>query len=359
MEQHQPAFACGPNSSQLVDTSERTLMAAVHTAYRQGLQQPKMHEDYPWKVGWQQNLTTREWETDKGAVRNCILHLGKARQSAIRGDIATSCQLFGLAHTFAESLELSEEGKLFCRAELAAAEAYLDYVCGDFKQANRRLVDSMAADQQLEDQFGHELLHIHRIHLVNNIVKVEACAGRLTSAMELAASVLLYLEGERDTIPAPGAWGPAYLARLPLDALWFLSCQLAIDIAVATAGLTTAQGAPWRTLTEAIEIHKCHRSWQTEVGEWFQLKDIAVRSRGKEPFLHECIAYLEKGPRRACLLWQMIVIDAVEASRALCGDDAYTFRKTMLADLGKLTSLPRHVRTLLHEMQVADMGSSF
>lgn len=351
MEQYELVCEVFPDSSESGEASDRRLMADVHWAYRQGLLQPKVPEDSCWEIDEGKNLTTAEWESDRLTVSTCLHHMEAARRSAVRGDVETACELFGLARTFAEKTKLSEEARLLCRSQMNAAEAYLDYACGDFKQAIRRLEVAIVADQQLEDRFGQTRMHGHRLHLVNNMVKVEARAGRLSSAMELAASVFLYLEGERDALPVPAAWGRTYLDRLPLERRQFLSSQLAGELAVFIAGVETKLRDPWQTLVETIQIHKDHQSWRPEVAEWFPLKDLAVRNSNQNRFLQECVSFLQKGPRCATLLWQIIAIDAAFASQALPCSEALNFRRAVLADFQAHKSLPRRVRTMLGKMQ--------
>src|SRR5947209_4413074 len=312
--------------------SESNLLSALHNAYRTGLTQPRRPAANTWKLGWQKNLKTRSWDKDKLPLARCAHLFSTARESAARGEIETSCRLFGEARAWSNHPELSEEGRIMCRMELAAAEAYLDYYCSDFERAKSRLQESMDADQELEDRFGYHSLHVHRIHLVNNRVKVEARAQRLHEAMALAASVYLYLFKKADSLPVPGHWGPGYLERLPLDALQFLCGQLTGEVAAALAGLSPelAQSG-LKVLLQQVNCNEPNESWHPDAQAWLQLKALWGREELLFEYLNHCVGYFAQGPGNGMVLWYLTTLDVLSACEKLYGVKTSAFKQEVLA----------------------------
>jgi hypothetical protein len=331
--------------------NESDIVSALHNAYRIGREQPRPTAS-SWKLGWQKNLRTRSWERDQAPLARCTHFLGKARESAARGEIDSSCRLFGEARFWSRQPELSEEGRLLCKLELAAAEAYLDYFCNDFERARTRLQESMDADQELEDCFGYHLLHVHRIHLVNNRVKVEARAQDLPRAMELAASIYLYLLRQTDSLPVPGKWGAGYMDRLPVEALQFLCGQLTGEVAAALAGLsqTSAQNG-FQLLVQRVNCEAPNESWHPDAQSWLQLKALWGREELLPQYLDRCIAYFTQGPRSGAVLWYLTALDVIKVCESLYGAKVAGFKQEVLAAANQIPSFSRHVRAVLGQME--------
>jgi hypothetical protein len=331
--------------------NEGDLLSALQNAYRTGRTQPRPPAN-AWKIGWQKDLKTRSWERDHGPLARCTHFLGKARESAARGEIEASCRLFGEARFWSEQTDLSEEGRLLCRMELAAAEAYLDYYCSDFERAKIRLQESMDADQELEDRFGYHLLHVHRIHLVNNRVKVEARAQKLTEAMELAASIYLYLFRKADSLPVPGHWGPACLERLPVEALQFLCGQLTGEVAAALAGLPPASAqSGLQVLLQRVNCDEPNESWHPDAQAWLQLKSLWSREELVFEYLNRCVSYFSQGPRSGATLWYLTTLDVLSACEKIYGSKVSDFRQEVLAAANQMPNFSRHVRAVLGQME--------
>lgn len=352
MAQVQPVVGQVYSQFQGLIESEERIIAALHESYRTGLSQPKATANNEWRLGWHKNLTSRSWERDRTAVALCTRYLEKARENATRGEIDASCRLFGEARVWSEHSDLSLEGRLLCKLELAAAEAYLDYYCGDYDQAKKRLMESMEADQRLEEEFGHRLLHVHRIHLVNNMVKLEARAGNLREAMDLAADVFLYVQKKTGSMPVAGNWGAAYLQHVPIEALQFLSAQLSGELAAALAGVpsASARGA-LEVLLERVDIEEQHASWYPEIGSWLQLKALSIREGQLLAYLNRCIPYFSRGRGKAPLLWYLTALDAITACEGYQSAGARLFRQQVIGDLMQITHFPRHIRAVVGQRQ--------
>lgn len=330
--------------------NDNAVVEAVCQAYFQGCTQQAIPNSRQFKKRWEEQVQERAKPSDNVWYSRVMQFANQARQSALRGDIANSCKLFGSAHVFLASESLSEECKLRCQADLAAAESYLDYYCGDFERAKTRLVESMVADQALEDRYGYKFLHAHRIHLVNNTIKVEVHANHLQEAMNLAAHVFLYLMGKSSCLPVPTAWGPEYASHLDLETRRFLTSQLANEVAAATAGLKPAiVRESLKALFDPLNIDEPHEAFLPEIQTWLRLKQLSIQDEEILTYLESCRSYFALGPRSTWYFWHLTALDVANA----CEDhptQADLLRHEAARELMKSPSLPRHLRKMLAQI---------
>ena len=215
----------------------------------------------------------------------------------------------------------------------------------------------MFADELLEQTYGYAHLHIHRIHLANNLVKLEACAGRLDAALSLAADVLQYVAGEVGTIDAPTRWGSAWTSALCEDAQRYLAIQTTREIGCALAGLGDAGTlALWQQSIAPLQQAPCHPSRAGNLAEWYQLKGLylasAFQTRATAPtYLEHAALYLAQGPRGDALCWQLVALDVLLACENSEHPDSCLLRQQIIDALDRAPVLPRHLRNLLRRVQ--------
>jgi hypothetical protein len=87
------------------------------------------------------------------------IHQGLA--AARHGQFATADLFFEQARTPLLAGKLSTEGHLICKSFQAAAAAYLDYRRGDFKHARAHMLEALATDIMLEEEYGYDLFITH------------------------------------------------------------------------------------------------------------------------------------------------------------------------------------------------------
>ncbi|HEY6967833.1 MAG TPA: hypothetical protein VJA94_01410 [Candidatus Angelobacter sp.] len=336
---------------------EGVIVDAVCQAYLQSCTQQPTPRAKQFKKHWEEQVQARANPSDSVWYTKVMHFANQARQSALRGEIANSCKSFGRAHNLLASEALSAECKLRCQSDLAAAEAYLDYYCGDFEQAKRRLVEAMVADQALEDHYGYKFLHAHRIHLVNNTIKVEVHASRLPEAMKLAGNVFLYLMEKASSLPMPTAWGPEYACHLDLETRRFLTSQLAGEVAAATAGLKPAiVREALRTLFGPLNINETHEAFHPEIQTWLRLKELSIEDEEILTYLESCASYFALGPRSTAYFWHLTALDVANACESIHATEADLLRREAARELMKSGSLPRHLRKMLGQI-LKQMGA--
>jgi hypothetical protein len=302
-------------------------------------------------------------EEQSKLVNHCVFYASKARQFAAQGDYDVSLQLFAVAQRHSQDERLDRQSQLLSCAEINAAEAYLDFVTGDFAGARKRLFTAMAADEALECEFGHTNLHVHRIHLANNVVKVEAGARNLSGALELAARILEYVHGRSESIPLPTSWGVKWQASLSRDPRSFLLRQTTAEVACAMAGVDSETG--WEAWTDHMDNTEDFY-WTEDVAdvrEWYPVKSAYLRcdhlgSPGVAVYSRLASEYLAAGTRNSRLLWDAVALDAVLVSAGSHSPGAQMLRTQAGGALREAGYLPRHVRSVI-ERSVTGMEQDY
>lgn len=237
---------------------------------------------------------------------------------AIRcGEFGRAEQLFAETRALLESNLLSPEASLLHQSFLEQAEAYLDYRKGDFDQVYNRTSVALAIDAVLEKEYGYEMMHIHRIQLLHNLVRTEARRMRYARAIELAAQLLAYLEGALESLPFPGVWGFEYVVSQPKELLAATFAQIASEIAVILAGKPPQLARELLTVVKHYipsQSQKYHHG-HPRAYDWFLLKDSFLENN-IATFLERSSHFLAEGRTDAPLLWYAAVVDVV----ALCND---------------------------------------
>jgi hypothetical protein len=294
---------------------------------------------------------------EKALLKQCVFYAGKARGKA-QEDVASSCQLFAVARLFANNPTLGPEAKLLCQSEIEAAEAYLDYVCEASAAAKQRLMIAMKADETLENEYGHPDLHTHRIHLANNIVKVEARSQRLPEALILASHILHYIDNEVSTLPLPGEWGGTSKALMPDSACRFLARQTTMEVGCATADpKAVSDFNVWNNFYNSLGPTGPHSACRGEPREWYAVKHAFLQSR-REPFSYRigqyfamAAGFLAQGPRESVFLWKLVALDVAFACASLSSETSLQLCADILDDLSQATFLPRHVRGVVARLK--------
>lgn len=335
-----------------IEEDKTGVIHALHNAYRTGRSKPRSSSAEQWREQLQNSLTTSTWEKDRPVLVRCGHYLNKARASAAAGETEAACLFFLKARLSAESKDLSAEGRLRAKTELAANEAYLEYCFGHFERAKQSLLVSMEAGQQMEQRFNSPFFHLHRIHLVNNMVKVEAAAQNLHGAMELAASVLLYLQQKAENLPVPGNWGSCYFREIPSDAIRFLTAQTTGEIAVALAGLPpSVVKKALQILLSRVKIDELCDSWQPEISAWLRLKLLMADDEAQyAAYFARCIPYFSQGPGCTAGLWYLTALDVAAVCQPFHDSESSRLKQDIIADLRRMTHLPRRVRAIVNHL---------
>lgn len=244
-----------------------------------------------------------------------------ARENAVmavrRGELVTAERLFAEARVPLESNSLSPESRLLHKSFLEQAEAYLDYHNGDFDRVYTRTSVALAIDVVLEKEYGYEILHIHRIQLLHNLVRTEARHMCFERAIELASQLLAYLEGALEVLPFSGFWGSEYVVRQPKEVVAATFAQITSEVAVILAGKNPQLASSLLAVFKhniQLQAHGSHHG-HPRAYAWFLLKEAFV-GNDIATFLERASHFLAEGRADTPLLWYATVVDLV----ALCSD---------------------------------------
>ena len=242
-----------------------------------------------------------------------LLQAASVRENALmavrRGDFELAERLFAEARVPLKANSLSPEGKLLHETFLEQAEAYLDYRRGNFNLVYIRTFNALAIDLILEDECDYQIMVIHRIQLLLNLVRTEAREGNLENAVEIASKLLGYLQGTLEEIlPFSDTWGSKRVKCLSPEVLAATFSQITGEIALILAGATSTSNllkiASHHLQLSAIDENCLHQ----QSYQWFLLKQAIVNQNYKT-FLENASCFIASGRIDAPLLWYATVVD--------------------------------------------------
>ncbi|HEY5027006.1 MAG TPA: hypothetical protein VIK39_01235 [Candidatus Angelobacter sp.] len=278
---------------------------------------------------------------DRVYMDRCEKGYSEGFDAALGGKLQFAKEAFAMADAILESKPLFYESRLLSKAFLRAAQAYLDYAVKDFIQARNRLQEAMQCDEILETKFGYTILHIHRVHLVENIMRSEFQAGRKCEAFALAQALLLYLAGINQELPIPGKWGQELLGKIAPKILHSKLVGITADMAQYLAFMDPIVAREFFLLVAAPLNSGNPEFLQADVLEWFVLKEMYLNGAPAD-FLSRASEFLAQGPRAVPALWAAVTLDVVVACEAL--PDSEMARKQILAGAVNWGFIPRKLR---------------
>lgn len=271
------------------------------------------------------------------------------------GQLAMADQLFTEARRVLNSSALSQEGKLLHQSLLYQSETYLDYCQGEFALVRSKTENALSIDIVLEDEYGYDLFHLHRIQLLHNLVRTDARCQNYDLALKLAGQILSYLEGRKDTLPIGTAWGFERMARQPRELVRMMIAQITSEIAVILAAQDFDKAyALFQVVTcDPLERVTANRASiqcvpiDQHSREWLYLKQSFL-SRDRSTFLKQACSFLEIGRSQLSLLWYAVVVDLLRLCDELECPAAKRLQQAIVRDiLEQEQMIPFKFRSLL------------
>ena len=291
------------------------------------------------------NVEARVGSSDLVLLGICTAAYSRGLEAAREGRFMEACRHLGDARAIQESPNLSQEAQVLAKAFLFAAEAYMEYRCGNHEKARRRLLAAIVADQILEDTYGYKLLHAHRLHLINNLVRIEAQQGNLELALEMSAHLASYMQGTSADAPAPGSWGRSYCQALPRNLIDAKLVETMGEIGQALAGWSPQEGS---RLFEIIEKKMPIRNpelWHPLAYQWFSTKR-AFFMESIERYLEMASDYLQVGVTEAPALWRLVALDVVVAAETVPFPESLGLRRDILRDAAAWKTASMGIRSV-------------
>ncbi len=297
--------------------SKSELILTTLESYRQGCTKPI--ENRPESSGdlFSYNLQTK-LESSLPLTDRLLMRCGaKARSEGLlaarRGHLVIAERYFAEARATLESNRLSFEGKLLYKSFLEQSQAYLDYCRGDFDRVHTRTLEALAIDILLEEEYGYDILLLHRIQLLHNLVRTDARCMRRDSALQLASQLLGYLAGRLEVLPILAAWGFDRLARQPKELVGVMFAQITGEVALILAGENRQfVGKLFAVVTRYLDDSTDDNSLpHPQANAWLLMKQAFVKN-DISTFLEHSSKFLAQGRADTPLLWYATVIDLVD-----------------------------------------------
>lgn len=240
-------------------------------------------------------------------VRERALALGRAGEQVQADGTMKAARFLLSASAF------SPLGRAAADTLQQAAESYLSYRRGDFADAGARMTLAIEATNRLGDAWGESRFTTgRRIHLLHNLMRVEARRGAWREAMTLGGGILAHIAGSATGphLPALDRPGPALE---PLVATGFFNV-VAATAAEVLAAVPDAEAkellAPLAGMVHAPGLTDSY-GWG-----WIVLKSAALADDPR-PFLVGAAPFLRAGRGRAPVLWYAVALDVLRAARGL------------------------------------------
>ncbi|QBD77470.1 hypothetical protein EPA93_16325 [Ktedonosporobacter rubrisoli] len=289
-------------------------------------------------------------------VKDLCVDLLRSTIAAIRQGELTNAEGFIRAmRSIIANSSLSKNNQAVCHSYIAAAVAYLDYKRQRYEDAMEHLQEALAIDERLEQTDPiYRYMHLHRMMLLDNWVRVLARQRSAFEAMDLAFHVLDYLERKIPTLPLPTIWDSSLLAAYPADILSIFFRTIASQIAEAATGQSSISAPDGMMQLRDIFVHACHHSSPAASStcylspashDWIQLK-IAALEDNISVFLQHSIRLLSAGPGRVPTLWYATIVEIILLSQRLPSSNA-AFREELMQEVLTWQRLPPAWKTAI------------
>ncbi|MBC6478145.1 MAG: hypothetical protein GDA56_10485 [Hormoscilla sp. GM7CHS1pb] len=273
-----------------------------------------------------------------------------AAQLARQSLLAESRKHFQRASEYLEKHATSEELSLLGKSRLAQAEAYLESLLKNWQESQACIHTALESDEILEREYGYDIFHIHRIHMLYLLMRVESGAELHEEGINMADNIIQYLLFNRESLPVGKGWSPEQLEKTPLVLRNGMLARVASEYRILLAKKTAARKF-WQ-LCSAWKLFEYHPSLR-EIYEWGEAKN-ALLSGDLPGFLENCASFLAAG-RRETLLWYTMVLDFCTCCQELRPLQTQVFLREVAADAERMKVLPDNLlpsglRTLLENV---------
>lgn len=229
------------------------------------------------------------------------------------GDRDRGAELVAESRRHFEGAGLSPEALLLAEWFQTPAEAYVQYRCGDFADAEASLMRAIEVCVTLRADFGYRV-EVRRVHLARNIVRVRNYGGRPLDALELAHHLVDYIEG----VPSAWPWPSTAIASpdVPsLDVRLLVMDQVLGDVARV---LSTARSDAADLLRAADDSGWFRVGQERESIErariWLAARSMAVRGEW-DAFLQLAGMFFAEPPGRLGKAWYELTDDLVTVGK--------------------------------------------
>lgn len=318
---------------------------AVYNAYLKGSQKP-IQKNPPDEFGRLVNMKMeKRLPLNVSAVTHLCFGLAENGLAAVRkGDISTAERIFQAANLLLQSEAMTQESYLLGKSFCEAAMAYLDYRHGNFEKAQIRVQEALSCDLILEKEYDYDILHIHRIQLAHNLMRIMIRQECFQEGLALGCQLLNYMENKVKVLPIPVEWNSSMLRGLSPQLLDRMFALITVEIALALAKSKSlsvtvmSTGMHWHTAATCYLCPPAHR--------WLKAKDALI-NHDERNFLREATQFLVNGPGEYPRLWYAFLADVVTFCDQIDLIKAKHLKDAIIKDITSIKDIPIEFRQII------------
>ena len=212
-------------------------------------------------------------------------------------------------------------GRLCVESFLSAQSAYFVYTQRRYQDASALLARAFANDLRLETEHDFHILVMHRIQLLNNLMRIEARRRNWGETLVLGGVLLGYLEDPSEVAIRSLAppWNQGWidsLEAIPTELVRATHAQVARE----EVQILYRAAAAGETADEISRILGCiaRGASETQIGRWIDFQNVRIdASRGD--YFSAASAVLRAGSVPSEPLWRSVADDVISLLRpGLC-----------------------------------------
>jgi hypothetical protein len=274
-----------------------------------------------------------------------LCHIREGLRAARAGQFVSAGKNFTRVRQRLSAGTGSKARILLEQSSLAAAEGYLEYRLGDWSKARRCVLEALEIDCELECFYGFDILHIHRIQLLQNLIRVDARRGCDEQAIDLAGHIFQYFDESVDTLPIGTNWDHSRMASIPIALSLAMEAEIGCEIVRLLAGRDAYRSL--RLFQRAtFPAHPDGTKRQPRLIAWAMTKEAFLTGK-TDVFLELCAGFLPTGREDTPLFWYATVIDLIATCKSLNTELSLSFCEHVVADATAWEDLPPDFMRLL------------
>lgn len=288
------------------------LLFRVFVAYRKGLfyqRPPTYFRKRDWRKFLWMRITDRIPLPQRLLIRKSWQGYNQGLRASQQNRLDEAEGIFQATRSFMENQQMDRETTLLCRFGFEAAHAYLDYRKSQFENARRRVALALDMDLELEEDFGYNIMQIHRLQLGYNQMKVDLVEGNTARALALGGEMISYIEGTATSLSLHHSWNYDRFLSLPQYLRHGMSPQVGNDAALSLMGVCDLN--LWRVFFENAAIPDSWVNGEPRTTTWIRVK-AAFLTKPEEDYLQILATYLEAGYADVPPQWYAALVDFIE-----------------------------------------------
>jgi len=256
--------------------------------------------------------------------------------------LASASQMFAEVRQLVEGAHRPDEVRWLGRAVLLAAAAYVSYRQGRYALARQQVQEALGLDLRLEEDYGYDILHLHRITLISNLARIVTREEGPERGVRPLVDILLYMEGAR---PGLESLTPSNVSidAMPPHLVLAMMYGFASDLAVFWAGLGPARAAPLLPVLRPVALERATARFQPLIAGAFGLKGALPDGPDVRPG-GPLLSALAAGRRAAPRLWYTLVADLAHWLAGSPAAGARGLREEIAQDAAGWPDLPPVLR---------------